>query len=209
MDADGPVPFLVPAHPTVRNWPAALMGRWLPDDDPLWLDGPWKSLTKATRDGGWIIKAFVARGYAPTAAGKVGPLTDTLSLRCWRTASPGTPGDAGEVDRAVALWSRATWPVLGRGRKLAEDEAQERQGEGRKTSEGKTWLWHPPMVHPGVEVIPWHPPMKTPAKDVVKDPLLTKWTFTAGWKWTTGGVMPLTVVGSAEFRNWIRRIPGE
>jgi hypothetical protein len=199
---DAGTEFLVPAHPTVRDWPAALTARWLDPDDDRWLDGPWKSLAKVARDGHWVVKAFVARGFIPTAAGKLGALTDTLSLRCWR-AHP-----SGEFDRAVALWSRATWPVLGRGRKAAEDEAEGRQGEGRATSEGKTWLWHPPMVPPEVTVIPWHPPMKTPAKDTVKDPLLTKWTFTAAWKWTTGGVNPVVMVSSTEIRNWIKRVPG-
>lgn len=198
VDADGPMPFVVPAHPTVRNWPAGLMAHFLNEDDVRWTDGPWKSLVGVAEKSGWTVKVYVARGFSPTAVGKVGPLTDSLSLRCWRTTSDG-------VERAVAMWTRATWPVLGRGR-ATDDEVEERQGEGRKTTEGKTWLWHPPLAHPGVEVIPWHPPMKTPAKDIVKDPLLTKWTSFGCWTWVAG--QPISVVKSPQFREWLKRIPG-
>jgi len=205
MMVDG-LEFLLPVHPTLHFWPAPLMAHWLEPDDERWSDGPWKSMAKVARDGGWVVKAFVARGYTPTAVGKVGPLTDTLSLRCWRAAAGG--GGQGDVDHAVAMWSRTTWPVLGR-RAATAGEAEERQGEGRKTNEGKTWLWHPPMLPPPVEVVPWHPPMKTPAKDVVKDPLLTKWTYAAGWMWQTGPSrrVPLTVASSAHIRNWLKKVP--
>jgi hypothetical protein len=113
----------------------------------------------------------------------MGPLTDTVSLRCRKAVGDRTAC-------AVGLWSRTTWPVLGRGRKAEEDE---RQGEGRATTEGKTWLWHPPMVAPELIALD---------DGNVKDPLVASWKFAAAWTWVQGG--PLTVAKSPELRAWLK-----
>lgn len=139
----------------------------------MWTAGPWKTVRATAVKAGWTVTGFLARGYAFGVASPSDGLVDTVSLRCRRG-----------VQRAVAVWERRTWPVLGRGRK--DDDG--RTGEGRTSTAGKTWLWHPPLVPPD-EALP------VPA-----------WKFGHGWVWLTGGI--LTKASSSEVRDWMKGVPG-
>lgn len=136
-----------------------LVSVWLDDDDPMYDEGPWRVLRKAALRAGWSVDGLFSRGNTLTATGGVGGLTDAVSLRM----RIGTPGANLRTRYAVALWTRTTWPTLGRGRK--DDDG--RQGEGRASTAGKTWLWHPPMALP-VDGAPACP-----------------WKFDQGWSWSS------------------------
>jgi hypothetical protein len=170
---------IVPPHPTVHGHPAPLVTRWITPDEDAWNAGPWKSLVATARAGHWDTTMFFARGWMRDSRGNPGALTDTISLRCRRDRN-----EIGDVDRAVAIWSHATWPVLGRDKR---DEDTTRTGEGEKTNEGKTWQWHPPMPLPeaGVPAAPWK--------------------FFAAWIWTEGA--PVHSVKAMQLRAWLKAVP--
>lgn len=171
------LPSYVPRHPYLPDHPAPAVTRWLADDEPLWTAGPWKALVATARAADWSVTAFFARGRSLDSRGHLGPLTDSLSIRCRRTRN-----ELGDEDRAVALWSRATWPVLGR--KKPGEKSDEVAGEGRRTTEGTTWLWHPPMELPeGGLPVP-------------------SWKFTAAWTWTMGGFVSMAT--SKELRAYLK-----
>lgn len=189
--------------------PMPMISRYLGVDDPLWLAGPWKTVVKAATAVGWTARAVVARGHTLDSRGHVGALTDSLSVRCWLARPDGT------TDRAVALWQRATWPVLGRGRAEGDDgDRGEGRGEGRATNEGKTWLWHPPMPLPGLDRVEpsaavwakWRPPLTPPAL-VAKDPLAVSWKAAGRWIWSAPIAPQVRAVPAAEFTAWLKRVP--
>lgn len=162
----------MPPHPTVPGLPAPLVAGFV---DPMSVDGPWRALRKAALASGWRVKAWKARGWHHDANGRLSALADTFSLRGWRERN-----ENGDVDRFAAVWTRPTWPTLGRVRR--SDETQQ-AGEGRPDTSGRTWLWHPPMAA--------HP-------DVVE----VSWKFDAGWTWVVGAA--LRPASAAEVRDWVK-----
>jgi len=164
-------PDLVKGSPIA--WP--LVSVWLDDDDPMYGEGPWRVLHRAALRSGWRVEGLFSRGNTLTAAGGVGGLTDALSLRFHLERS-------GVIRRATALWTRTTWPTLGR---VGAREADSDRTEGRKTTEGRTWLWHPPMSYPDGELVTF-----------------PKWSFDQGWTWSNRN---RTVVrcGAADVKKWI------
>lgn len=189
MTAPPSAASVAPPHPTVDNHPAPLVSRYLVAGEDLWSAGPWKTLVKTAEASGWLVRGYVARGYQQNPVRPSDGLADSVSLRCWRDRN-----EVGDVDRAVAVWSRRTWPTLGKAKRGEDDEPA---GEGRKTTEGKTWLWHPPMAPPDIEV---------DTKGKPKDPLVIAWKFDAAWIWTAGA--PVNLASSTELRNWLKRVPG-
>lgn len=150
-----------------------LVSVYLDDDDPMWVDGPWRLLRKAALTAGWSVAGFFSRGNSLTAAGTFGGLTDTLSARFDR-------GGHG----AVGIWSRTTWPTMGRAVRGTDDT---QTGGGRKDNTGRTWLWHPPMQPPDGGV---------PAG---------KWSFSSGWLWPTDAAVQPERAQSAGVKEWIIR----
>lgn len=176
----------IPRHPTLPGHPAPLLARHLVHGEALWLAGPWKTLLAAARPSGWDIQGYVARGWSRDSRGSLGALTDSVSLRLRRRHC------AAPADRAVALWTRPTWPTLGRSR---GDTGGQPSGEGRATNEGKAWLWHPPMAPPAMEPC---------GKGAPKDPLHAAWKFDAAWIWSEGS--PITSATSMQVRAWLKAV---
>lgn len=156
-----------------------LVSVWLDDDDLMYDEGPWRVLHRAALRAGWSVEALFSRGNTLTATGAVGGLTDALSLRMTRRCDP--------TWCAVGLWTKTTWPTLGR---AAAREADSDRTEGRKSSEGKTWLWHPPM--------------ELSTTGLVTFP---KWSFDQGWTWTSQN-RSVRRVGAAELKKTITMFEG-
>jgi hypothetical protein len=133
-----------------------LVSVWLGDDDPQYREGPWRVLYGAALRSGWAVESLYTRSATPLRDRGMERLYDALSLRMTRTRG-------GVIRRVVAYWVRPVWPMLGRTR--VDDGG--RQGEGRATNVGKTWVWRPPMILPA-------------------EPLPTcAWKYEAGWTWTS------------------------
>lgn len=150
-----------------------LVSVYLDDDDPMWSEGPWRVLNAAARRAGWSVRGFFARSRGLTATGGVGALTDAVSLR-FDKAGHG----------AVGVWSRTTWPTMGRAVR-GEDDTQ--TGGGRKDNTGRTWLWHPPRVLPD-EGLP-----------------TAKWSFASGWLWPTDAAVQPQRAQARDVKEWIIR----
>lgn len=165
---------ITPGHPM------PLVSKRVDLADDRWATGPWRLLRKAALGAGWSTTGLFARGWTLDARGGVGPLTDALAVRFARNRT-----EDGDTDRAVALWMRPTWPVLGRTPRGQVDGQAD--GEGRPDTTGRLWTWHPPM---------------TPPEDGVP---MASWKLDQAWTWTTGRARRRC--NAADVREWITRTP--